>query len=114
MTHKSLFFLHQSQWPAIHFDPEMTEEDEGWESDERESYKDVVQRVNQFLDKLVKRPETNIVVISHGVFIECCFYAHFPNALIGGDRVQNCDLFAAECISVDSVFTSLRNVRRIE
>jgi broad specificity phosphatase PhoE len=92
----------------------MTEEDEGWRSDERENYKDVVQRVNQFLDKLVKRPETNIVVISHGVFIECCFYTHFPDALIGGDRVRNCDLFATECDSVDGVFTSLRNVRRIE
>ena len=92
----------------------MTEEDEGWTLNERETYNDVVQRVNQFLNKLVKRPETNIVVVSHGVWIECCFYAHFPAALVSGDRVRNCDLFAAECVSVDGIFHSLRNVRRIE
>ena len=92
----------------------MTEQDEVWKPDNRETYSDIVQRINGFLDILVKRPETNIAVISHGVWIECCFYAHFPAALVSGDRVRNCDLFAVECVSVDGIFDSLQNVRRIE
>ena len=89
-------------------------EDDDWKPDRRENYNNVIARVNHFLRQLVKRPEQNIVVVSHGVWIECCFYAHFPSALANGDRVRNCDMFAAECISVDGNFDSLQNVRRIE
>jgi broad specificity phosphatase PhoE len=50
----------------------MPNEDEAWKLTERESIPDVVHRVNQFLQRLICRAETNIVVVSHGVWIECC------------------------------------------
>lgn len=90
----------------------MQEEDD-WRPDRRERFSNVIERVNQFLGHLVKRPEQDIVVVSHGVWIECCFHTHFPSVLANGDRVRNCDMFAAECISVDGTFQSLQNVRRI-
>lgn len=88
-------------------------EDEAWQLTERESVTDVVNRVNQFLQWLLQRSETNIVVVSHGVWIECCFYAHCPQALQDGDRVRNGDLFAGECVSINGQFQRLENVRRI-
>lgn len=106
--------LLESTWPMIHFDPSMPVQDEAWQLTERESVPDVIQRVNQFLQWLIFREETNIVVVSHGVWIECCFYAHFPQALANGDRVGNGDLFAAECVSIHGQFQRLENVRRIE
>ena len=106
--------LLESCWPMVHFDPSMTVEDELWKLTERESVPEVIQRVNQFLHWLVQRPETNIVVVSHGVWIECCFYVHSPQTLANGDRVRNCDCFAAECVSMNGMFQRLQNVRRIE
>lgn len=88
-------------------------EDEAWQLTERESVPDVVNRVNQFLQWVLQRAETNIVVVSHGVWIECCFYAHCPQALQDGDRVNNGDLFAGECVSIHGQFQRLENVRRI-
>jgi broad specificity phosphatase PhoE len=102
----------------------MPNEDEAWKLTERETIPDVVARVNHFLQWLICRPETNIVVVSHGVWIECCFYAHCPQALQpttpsmsqqqGSDRVRNGDLFAGECVSMHGQFQRLENVRRIE
>lgn len=93
----------------------MSVEDNDWKLEERESIPDVVNRVNQFLQWLIStRSETNIVVVSHGVWIECCFYAHCPQALQNGDRVRNGDLFYSECVSVHGQFQRLENVRRIE
>jgi len=89
-------------------------EDDDWQPDKREHLSDVIHRVNHFLSLLVKRPEQDIVVVSHGVWIECCFHVHFPSVLANGNRVRNCDLFAAECTSVNGNFQSLQNVRRIE
>jgi len=106
--------LLQAAWPMVHFDPSMPTEDESWTLTSRESVTDVVNRANQFLQWLAQRPETNVTVVSHGVWIECCFYAHCPQALPKGDRVRNCDLFAGECISVNGTFQRLQNVRRIE
>lgn len=107
--------LEQATWPTIHFDPSMPVDDEDWKLAERESVTDVVQRVNRFLQWLIStRSETNIVVVSHGVWIECCFYAHCPDALKNGDRVRNADLFYSECVSQNGQFQRLENVRRIE
>lgn len=89
-------------------------EEDNWQPDKREHYNDIMVRINQFLDFLVQRPEDNIVVVSHGVWIECCFHAHFPSVLANGTRVYNCDMYAADCISESGRFVSLQNVRRIE
>ena len=92
----------------------MPEEDEDWKPTERENWHDVVQRANEFLDWLAQRPETNIVVMSHGVWIECCLYAHCPEALKNGARVHNCDMIVGDCLSADGKFQSLQNVQRIK
>lgn len=102
-----------SKWPTVHFDPSIPEQDEAWQLVERESVEDVVRRINRFLEWIVHRPETNIVVVSHGVWMECLFYAHFPMALANGDRVGNGDLFSTECVSCNGVFQRLQDVRRI-
>ena len=106
--------LLESSWPRVHFDPAMSAEDELWKLTERESVPDVVGRVNHFFQWVVQRPESNLAVVSHGVWIECCFYAHCPTALSNGDRVRNGDVFAGECVSQNGVFQRLQNVRRIE
>lgn len=92
----------------------MTSEDEAWKLTERETVTDVVERVKQFVLWLVRRPETNVAVVSHGVWIECCFHFLCPATLKDGDRVRNADLFVGECISQNGVFHRLEGVRRIE
>jgi broad specificity phosphatase PhoE len=90
------------------------QEVDDWQPDKREHFRHVIARVNHFLNTLIKRPEDRIVVVSHGVWIECCFHLHAPSVLQNGSRVQNCDMFVAECISKNGSFISLQNVRRIE
>jgi broad specificity phosphatase PhoE len=97
----------------------MTNEDEAWKLTERETVPDVLTRINLFLQWLVTRSENNIVVISHGVWIECFFHAHSPETLLDSseapaDRVRNGDLFVGECVSLHGQFQRMENVRRIE
>jgi broad specificity phosphatase PhoE len=97
----------------------MTNEDEAWMLSERETVPSVLNRINQFLQWLVTRSENNIVVISHGVWIECCFHAHSPETLhessdASVDRVRNGDLFVGECVSLHGQFQRIEKVRRIE
>jgi broad specificity phosphatase PhoE len=97
----------------------MSNEDEAWKLTERETVTEVLNRINQFLQWLVTRSENNIVVVSHGVWIECCFHAHSPNTLqespeVPADRVRNGDLFVGECVSLHGQFQRMENVRRIE
>mmetsp|Transcript_29327 Transcript_29327/g.32454 ORF Transcript_29327/g.32454 Transcript_29327/m.32454 type:complete len:101 (+) Transcript_29327:3-305(+) len=97
------------------FDPSMPNNDESWKLEERETIQDVTSRVNRFLQWLCQtRWETNIVVVSHGVWIECCLHACSPQALASGDRVKNADLFVVECISINGQFQRFQNVRRLE
>merc|ERR1712130_916486 len=39
----------QQNWPHVHFDPDMTEDDEAWNPNERESFKDLNRRIDNFL-----------------------------------------------------------------
>jgi broad specificity phosphatase PhoE len=106
-------FILQKHWPMVEFQPEMTENDEKWSASERESWGDIRGRVSIFLSRLVQRGEENIVVVSHGVWIETCLRTHRPDAL-GMRRVHNCDAFACQCISSnDGKFVRLQNVQLI-
>jgi len=92
----------------------MTENDEAWSPDRRESLHDIHQRIITFFHDLVQREETNIVVVSHGVWIECCLNSLCPEALgYGETRVHNCNVFVGDCISNDGKFLRLENVQRI-
>ena len=90
------------------------QENDDWRPDKREHFRDVIARVNHFLSQLVKRSEENICVVSHGVWMECCFRVHDPSILANGKRVRNCDMFVAECISENGNFIALQNVTQIE
>ncbi|CAB9508557.1 phosphoglycerate mutase [Seminavis robusta] len=105
--------LLEKHWPFVHFDPSMTDRDEQWSETRRETIDDVVQRVTQFLDWVAKREETNICVVSHGVWIEACFQAYFPMMLENGRRVYNCDFFQGQLVSQNGKFVRLQNLGRI-
>ena len=105
--------LLQKHWPNVQFDPSMSDLDEQWSDKSRETLQDVVQRVGQFLEWLVKRNESFVFVVSHGVWIESCFRAYFPEPLSGEQRVYNCDCFAGEIVSRRGSFVRLQNLRKI-
>ena len=106
--------LLQQHWPTVQFDPTMTNVDELWSDEHRESCNDVCKRIEQFLQWLVQRPEQHIVVVSHGVWIETLFRTHFPNILRGGQRVYNCDCFQGKVVSSgNGKFERLQEVHKI-
>jgi broad specificity phosphatase PhoE len=92
----------------------MTERDEAWSATHRESMDELGARVTNFLQTLAQRSETNILVVSHGVFIEVCLNRFCPAALgHGSRRVYNCDMFAGECVSIQGRFLRLQHFRQI-
>lgn len=103
----------QQQFPMVRFDPAMTEKDERWSETSRETLDQVVARVQDFFRWVVQRPENNVFVVSHGVWIECCLNAFFPLMLQGGARVYNCDCFEAEIVSKNGAFVRMQNVGKI-
>ena len=106
----------QKYWPSIHMDPNMTESDTAWRPDKRESMTELQHRIAAFWEFLVKRPEENIVVVTHGVWMEACMHQYCPAALDHGQRrVYNCDMFAMDCQStLDGKFLGLTNARQIQ
>lgn len=90
----------------------MTEDDDAWSPVRRETVKEIQERIAYFMEILPQFQETNLVVVSHGVWIESCIKMYSPQAL-GDQRVQNCNVFVGECISQDGKFLRLQNVRRI-
>jgi len=114
--------LLQRHWPMVQFEfgskngngssatttnatttTSLAERDELWKSDRRESWGDVRDRVRTFLSSILcKRTEDNIVVVSHGVWIECCLEIGSPGILSADSkRVYNCDAFACKVVSDD-------------
>ena len=81
----------------------MPEEDIFWSPTERETMSHVIERVDYFLQTLARdllhtqddadNSSDSTLVVSHGVFLEVLFMKYFPQALEGGRRVYNCDLF---------------------
>jgi broad specificity phosphatase PhoE len=108
----------QSEWPNVEFDAAMTEIDEGWQPDWRESIENVTNRIQAFFAWLAKRPERRIAIVSHGVWIECMLMHYCPHVLQYGQiRVYNCDIYSGDCLSVvsaDKTETRLENMRKIQ
>ena len=89
----------------------MTEEDEDWSPTSRETINQLQERIGSFLQYLVQRPENNIVVVTHGVWIEACLQLYCPAALDHGRRrVYNCEAFVGDCLSDNNNFTGLQNM----
>jgi len=103
----------ERHWRGVQFDAEMTELDELWRPDRRETWDDIRARVRKFLDVLSVRPEGNVVVVSHGVWIECCLHVGCPGFLAGGRRVYNCDAYACRVVSRSGKFLRLEDVRQV-
>lgn len=57
-------------FPAVDFSLVETDEDTWHNVNRRETVKEVALRGDKFLDVLRARPERNIAVVSHGVFLE--------------------------------------------
>jgi broad specificity phosphatase PhoE len=88
----------------------MTEEDELWKPNEREVWDDITRRIDLFLEWLVRRREDNVVVVSHGVWIEHMFRIKCPEVTQHGQqRVRNLDAFACHCVSIDGKFQRLEH-----
>jgi broad specificity phosphatase PhoE len=104
-----------SQWPSLKFDSQMTEADELWHPRQRETMHHMANRITTFMNTLVQQSASNIVVVSHGVWIETLFAMLAPEVLDHGKkRVHNCDMFEAKVVSVNGQFSRLQNARKIE
>ena len=92
----------------------ITEFDEAWREDMRETVSELRLRISHFFRLLVCRPESNIVVVTHGVWLEECFRSYCPQVLDHGRRrVYNCDMFAVDCVSQNREFVRFDNPRQI-
>ena len=77
----------------------MPEEDIFWEKDKRETFDDVKIRVDSFFRwlSMMRQNNNHILVVSHGVWIECLLLHYFPSVLeMGMKRVYNCDIYCVE------------------
>ncbi|KAJ4701514.1 Phosphoglycerate mutase-like protein 1 [Melia azedarach] len=68
---------YQSLFPGIDFKLIESEDDNLWKADTREPFEEVVARGMKFLKWLWTRPEKEIAVVSHGIFLQ-----HTLNALL--------------------------------
>lgn len=88
----------------IQFDEMMNENDDLWKDNERETWNDIEIRVDEYIQWQIQRNESNIIIVSHGVFLER-FLQKFAPTLFNNDshrRVYNLDAYAMECISSSS------------
>ena len=92
----------------------MREFDEAWQKDTRETISELNFRISLFLQLLVGRSETNVVVVTHGVWLEECLRIYCPRVLDNGRRrVFNCDMFALDCVSQNRKFLRFENPHQI-
>ena len=105
--------LYKKHWPILTIDTGMSESDEAWREESRETISGLRLRISQFLTLLVRRSETYIVVVTHGVWLEECFRLYCPEVVSNGRRVYNCDMFAFDCVSQDMEFVRFQNPHQI-
>lgn len=89
----------------------MTERDEAWRPDDRETSSDVNRRVRRFMDWLVTQDAERVVVVSHGVWIECLL--RNLGAFADGQRVYNTDAYAMKLHTKDGVFQRASEIGQI-
>jgi Histidine phosphatase superfamily (branch 1) len=97
----------------VHFDSSMTETDEVWRPTTREGWDELECRIDAVLQWIVARPEENIMVVSHGVWIEAFLRRHQPSFL-GDRRVYNLDAFGMQCVSQKRSTSTRRGFLRVQ
>lgn len=113
VSRRSLNVASQKHWPSVQFEDCMTEEDVAWRADRRESWNELSRRVEQFVAWLVQQGGDNVVIVSHGVWIETLLRTYAPAALGRDQRVHNTDAFACHFISENGIFVRIQNVQQI-
>lgn len=97
--------------------PSLTEADDDWRSDARESRDDVTRRIHDFFIWLLRQPHDNVAVVTHGVWMECAILAYCPEALeFGRKRVYNCEVYHGRLAGgggEDGVGVALRDVEQL-
>jgi broad specificity phosphatase PhoE len=93
-------------------------EDTQWQSNVRESWDDVEERVRRFFHWLIlyldqqqqqKQQRTvaytnSIAIVTHGVWMECALLMYCPEVINFGDvRVHNCDVYEAKLVVVSTL-----------
>ena len=96
----------EARWQNVNFG-DLSEEDEAWKSDERETIENVECRIDYFLKWLlwnISSTRTNThtntntkssatLAVSHGVWMECLLRKYCPSLMEGGTRrIYNCDI----------------------
>lgn len=109
----SYFLASQSHWPQIQFDASMTEHDDAWSAERRESWGDIRTRVDACLAWLVHRNEDRIAVVTHGVWLEALLRTYSPATLGESGRVHNCDAFSCQIVSKEGRFVRISQTQHI-
>lgn len=89
----------------------MAEQDEAWSPTKRETLQDVERRIGRFWNWIVSERVDRVVVVSHGVWIECLLRK--LGALPDGQRVYNTDAYAMKIHSKDGTFLRASEIGRI-
>ncbi|KAL3798305.1 hypothetical protein ACHAW5_010642 [Stephanodiscus triporus] len=105
----------KSSFPTVHYHPSLTENDDDWRPDNRETRGDVSRRIKNFFVWLMKQPHSNVAIVTHGVWMECALMNYCPEALeFGTKRVFNCDVYSGKLIrSSDQDGVVLRDVKKV-
>ena len=87
--------LLSKEFPHVDFSLVNTDEDTWHNPDRRETVQEVINRADAFLEILQNRPERNIMVVSHGVFLEvllskCKLFV--ANEELKNSRFQNAEM----------------------
>lgn len=108
----------QKRFPTVQFD--MTETDERWKKDRRETARDIVFRVQDFVERWIPElTEKTIFVVTHGVWLEYCFRTYASSMMeLANKRIFNCEVYATEIVSsIDHSgccnFVRMQNIRQI-
>lgn len=103
-----------SEFPAVRYHPLLTENDEDWRHDYRETRGDVSRRIHNFFLWLTRQPHGNVAIVTHGVWMECALMNYCPEALdFGKKRVYNCDVYSGNLISSPEHGVVLRNMEKL-
>ncbi|KAG4194010.1 hypothetical protein ERO13_A06G029900v2 [Gossypium hirsutum] len=97
---------YRSHFPAVDFSLIENEDDILWEANKREPFGDVLARGMKFINWLWTRKETEIAVVSHGVFLQEAFELINTNKYralkVRAPRFENCEIRSVR-ISYESV-----------
>ena len=110
----------KTRYPNVYYHQSSlsVDNDAQWQSNVRESRKDVEQRVRRFFHWLVlyldqqqrtTSADTNnsIAIVTHGVWMECALLMYCPEVLnFGTMRVHNCDVYVARLVGVTTTTTT--------